>query len=106
MTWELTDHACARCFGRVLQETANGASLPKYRCAECGHIGAGTVQSICTCGVKVGSGSGLECLRNVTPRPELPQEVLVRQRQGGEKQARDRNVPARVEIGGDRGFLN
>lgn len=107
MTWDLTDHACERCFGRVLEEedtSAAGAARWRYRCAECDHGGLGSALAICCCSAKVGGGPGLECVRNPAPTKEMPQEVLVRQRVEQRKE-RDRPVPARVEIGPDRGFL-
>ncbi len=107
MTWEMTDHACSRCFGRVLEQedaTKAGAGRWLYRCAECGLEGLGTALAVCCCSTQIGGRAGLECVRNPSPTRELPQEVLVRQRRE-ERKERDRQVPARVEIGADRGFL-
>lgn len=108
MTWDLTDHCCRVCFGRVLEredKAAPGAERWRYRCAECGAAGVGWALSICFCGAKVGNGPGLECVRNpAAPTQEVPHEVVVRQRVEQRKE-RDRTVPARVEIGSDRGFL-
>ena len=78
--WTITDHACRRCFGRVLRT----ASAPtSYRCSICGLEEAAvkglTHPPICACGVKVGGrDAGIRCVVN-TPTPELPHEIVVKE---------------------------
>lgn len=100
MTWELSDHACGHCFGRVLAaEDAHRSDDARwrYRCAECGHSGVGSVASMCCCGTIIGGKPGLECVRNPAPTKEFAQEVLVRRLREEKKQSVPQ-APARVEI--------
>lgn len=112
MPWELTDHACRRCFGRVLERVGPGEGgelRAEFRCAECGATATGQVEAACCCGAEErtdGRGArmfarslGLECVRNPEPTDELPLQVLVRQR-WVERAARNAAVPARVEVAG------
>lgn len=113
MSWEFTDHACRVCFGRVMErvnEAEEGERRLEYRCAECGATGFGHVRAVCCCGDdeavgRVGRAAhgnrslGLECVRNDHPTPEVPQQVLVRQRHV-ERAPRERAMPARVEVSG------
>lgn len=53
--YELTDHLCVNCGGRILQDVtpgiATGGGNPLFRCADCGHSGSGTgPQALCWCG--------------------------------------------------------
>jgi ribosomal protein L37AE/L43A len=61
--WQLTEHVCRECFGRVLERSERGRM--HYRCADCGHSGAGTVDSVCSCGATLKSGEriGLRCIQ-------------------------------------------
>jgi hypothetical protein len=90
--WKLTDHACSLCFGRVLERASQGPG-PRYRCAECGHTAEAAVEAMCCCGVKVGSKSGLECVKNPARSAHAPQEVVVRERAA---KARDVRVQGKV----------
>lgn len=92
MTWNLTDHACRLCFGRLL-ESLTGDS-PRYRCAECGHSVEGTVQALCCCGVMVGSQTGLECVKNPARSAASPQEIVVRELAPPRK--RDMRLPVKA----------
>lgn len=87
--WELTDHVCRVCYGRVLKgprpEGYTGPDaehVKRWRCACCG---AETlhreVSSVCACGTrqKNGRDMGLRCERNPHPRPEFPSEVIASQ---------------------------
>jgi len=54
-TWEIIDHLCRRCGGRVLKCTNTGMSPggnPLYRCADCGSSGTHiSPDVICWCGM-------------------------------------------------------
>lgn len=67
--FELTDHVCRVCFGRVLARTV--ADRTEYICADCGLAtsGAGPVTAICSCGTKFPTGRrvGIRCVRNPAP---------------------------------------
>lgn len=77
--WELTDHACRHCMGRVLHGESDAASV--HRCAECGETAQGEHDSLCYCGVIVkGHGAVFECYPNPNISATTPQEVLVRER--------------------------
>lgn len=84
--WDLTDHLCGACLGRVLvaPSAASGGRPLKYLCSNCGARGeaaAGQAHpSICACGMKVGNrDAGIRCVKNPNPRPEMPGEIVVRE---------------------------
>ncbi len=77
--WQLSHHACAECFGRVLQRTVGGVVV-QVRCAECGAGANGAVDQICACGAECGDiGYVLKCVRNPQVTKENPHEVLIRE---------------------------
>lgn len=77
--WNLTDHACRHCHGRVLERVLEGA-LPAHRCAQCGVEQLGPIENLCACGARVGKRFILACERMPEPRePGFP-EVGVRSR--------------------------
>jgi hypothetical protein len=81
--WQMTDHCCRACFGRVLyRETFDHRHV--YRCAQCGveREGKGTV-SICCCGIKLkgGKDAGVRCTVNGERSPEFPSEIIAEQAQ-------------------------
>lgn len=53
-TYEITDHLCRRCGGRVLQQVGGGPSgggNPAFRCADCGARATGMgPECVCWCG--------------------------------------------------------
>lgn len=78
--WELVEHACQHCLGRVLVRRKRGVTV-EARCAECGAHSFEGIADVCCCGAQCGTiGHVLECFRNPAPTPALPQEVLVRER--------------------------
>jgi hypothetical protein len=78
--WEVSDHACRYCFGRVLVRTRRGKVI-QARCAECAQHRFGTVEKLCCCGVEAGAlGRALECVPNPQINVEAPQEIMVRER--------------------------
>lgn len=77
--WQLSNHACRFCFGRVLQRAVGGV-IVAVRCAECGAGANGAVDQICACGAVVGDiGFVLKCVRNGNVSKENPHEVLIRE---------------------------
>jgi hypothetical protein len=85
--WELVDHACQHCLGRVLVRRRRGITV-EARCAECGAHSSEGIAGVCCCGAECGTvGHVLECFRNPTVSPSLPQEVLVRERPTVERRA-------------------
>lgn len=77
--WNLTDHVCRVCLGRIL--VGRGASGGwVHRCADCGLELAGRVEALCACGarLKTGKNAGLRCTKNPDgPSPENPAEIVV-----------------------------
>lgn len=76
--WNLTDHACRHCHGRVLERAIGG--LPAHRCAQCGTEQLGAVGLLCACGERVGKRQILECVLIPEPRQTGFPEVGVRSR--------------------------
>lgn len=85
--FDLLDHCCRVCGGRLLAapDPATGGHL--VRCAECSQRGTIDVKGprfyefMCWCGIKLANGkdAGLRCRRVEAPTPERPQEVVVHQ---------------------------
>jgi hypothetical protein len=81
--WEIADHVCRNCFGRVLKlarahraKTDQPEDKPRVRCSNCGLESEGNYRSICCCGLKVGERQAkLRCVRSRCPSPEFPSEV-------------------------------
>jgi len=78
--WEVSDHACRCCFGRILVRTRRD-KVVEARCAECDAHRFGPVDKLCCCGVEVGAlGRALECVPNPEVSVEAPQKIMVRER--------------------------
>jgi hypothetical protein len=78
-SWQLADHACRFCFGRVLVRKVKGRVV-EARCAECSKSAQSGPEGICCCGADCGAlGKALECFRNPSPSAENPQEIMVRE---------------------------
>lgn len=84
--WELADHVCRCCFGRILRSVetvpVGDAHGHRWRCSNCGAEAASTVaSSICSCGLRLKGGrdAGIRCERNAEPTPEFPSEVVASQ---------------------------
>lgn len=76
--WELTDHVCRVCLGRVLRRKVPGGWV--NRCADCGAEMAGKVENLCACGAKLktGKNAGFRCRANPDgSTPESPAEIVV-----------------------------
>jgi len=73
--WEVTDHVCRLCFGRLLRRVAAGVTT--VRCAQCDTEVTGRVETLCACGAKLPNGrlAGLAC--RVNPAPTLEQSARV-----------------------------
>lgn len=78
--WQITDHCCRVCFGRILvRETFDRRRI--YRCSCCGVEAQGkTEAAVCCCGVKLKTGvdAGIRCQR-AEPTPEFPAEITAAQ---------------------------
>lgn len=86
LQWEISNHCCQACFGRVLSRALppiDGEPNPLrvYRCADCGIEAQGhTAAVVCTCGFKVtGRKIGLKCEPNSQKTAEFPAEIIARQ---------------------------
>lgn len=80
MGWELVDHACRLCLGRLLMRV-DAMGKVEVMCAECETSAAANVESLCCCGADCRShGRILECYKNGSPSKHAPQAVLVRER--------------------------
>jgi hypothetical protein len=76
--WEITDHVCRVCLGRVLRRDDDLLGSV-YRCADCGEEVTGKVENLGACGVRLRTGrnAGLRCVRHLAT-PESPSEVIVK----------------------------
>jgi hypothetical protein len=77
--WEITDHVCLRCIGRILRRVGSDDTV-EVRCSNCGLVGAGKPQAICWCGFLMKEGrqtQRFKCHRNENPSPEMPGEIEV-----------------------------
>lgn len=94
--WQLADHACRHCFGRVLQRKVRGRVVA-VRCAECGAHEEGDHTAICCCGAAIGAlGKLLECFRNPAVSKAVPQEILIRERNSEKSKSRAQSKPVNV----------
>jgi hypothetical protein len=80
--YQLTDHVCRGCFGRVLmRETFDHRRI--YRCAQCGiPERAGKNETVfCCCGIKLkgGKDAGVRCKVNEDRSSEFTSEVMAEQ---------------------------
>lgn len=82
--FEMTDHVCSVCLGRILMHVASGQR--EFVCSNCGIKGTSVVRSICCCGLRVpGMGrhdfrdAGIRCQRNPNPTPEVPAQIIARE---------------------------
>lgn len=79
LTWEVTDHACSVCYGRVLRRVdADGKVI--VRCSNCGVAAEGNVKEICWCGYRMPVGKKVQrfmCQPNENPTASFPAEVEV-----------------------------
>lgn len=77
--WKIEDHVCLTCFGRVVSRPGED-NRREFRCTNCGASGAGSVRTICACGMRVGTrDAGVRCVRNDNPRPDLPSEIIAKE---------------------------
>lgn len=81
--FELTDHVCRVCFGRILKghrpEGHPDEHAHRYVCTNCGAESVHrSISSLCACGMrtKTGRDYGLRCQRNEQPTPEFPSVVI------------------------------
>lgn len=75
MSWDLTDHVCRQCLGRLLFNPVTNS----HRCSNCGSESDRNHENLCCCGAKALSGAdlGLRCVRNPEPTPGFPAEIMV-----------------------------
>jgi hypothetical protein len=74
--WEMTDHVCRRCFGRVLRRPHDENGGTVVRCANCGWEALGTHRAMCACSAARGPFAKIRCVRQDKPTPEFPSEVV------------------------------
>jgi hypothetical protein len=74
--WDITDHVCRRCLGRLLEREEAGRKI--YRCADCGASGEGHVSDLCTCGVtlKTGKRVSFQCVPNRAKSDAYSAEIV------------------------------
>ncbi|MDD2934723.1 MAG: hypothetical protein PHO76_12640 [Methylotenera sp.] len=78
--WEIVDHACRHCLGRLVRSVKCEGSVV-HRCCECGASEDGGNENLCWCGAEVlGHGKVFECFANPNKSMSTPQEILVRER--------------------------
>lgn len=57
-TWEILDHACRHCMGRLVRRD-DGSGV--VRCCECGASLVGEYDALCWCGVTEHGGMAYRC---------------------------------------------
>lgn len=110
--FELIDHCCRLCGGRLLQRSGEGGPV-QVRCAECAALAECAPHerlpyaALCFCGVRLASGAdaGLRCRRAEKRSPERPQEVVVRHEPAPDGKRR-RPVPRTIRTGDDADDLS
>ena len=81
MGWELIDHACHHCAGRIVKRVNDEGEL-LHRCTNCGTEVVGKHSNLCWCGVEVGRyGVVFECFVNPAKSLSMPQEILIREKE-------------------------
>jgi hypothetical protein len=81
LRWELTQHCCRCCFGRVVMRITFDRRRV-YRCTCCGVEAEGHQPSaICACGIKLGKSkdAGIRCVVNTRRTPENMSEIVAEQ---------------------------
>ncbi len=73
--YHLTNHACRRCLGPILQ------SGQTFVCAICAASAIGSPTDICGCGIaprKIGKREGFfRCMTNPAPSPANPARIVI-----------------------------
>lgn len=75
MSWDISDHVCRACLGRILIDRKAHTA----RCSNCGITADDTnPRSLCACGTKLrgGQDAGIRCIRNPEPSPDFPAEIV------------------------------
>lgn len=79
--WELLDHVCGTCFGRLLSRPADDG-MCVFQCSNCGTtIISLRVEDICACGIKVNPGATevkIRCLKNDNVTPKVPSVIIAK----------------------------
>jgi len=95
--WELLDHCCQYCLGRLVQSTDETTGQKTVMCVECEASAIGEHDALCCCGVEAGAlGRVLECIRNPVKSPQAPQVVLVREKIEGFEIQQKEDRPSRA----------
>jgi len=95
--WEVTDHVCRTCWGRILKRPGQDGEA-ELRCANCGASAHGKEDALCCCGIEVDGKHPFECVAN-PDQSIAPAEIAVREREQAattEKVGRTSN-PVRFE---------
>ena len=78
MDWEIENHLCRRCLGRVLSKPDVKTGGRVYRCSNCGIEGRGKIDNLCCCGVKINGrrDAVIRCVVNTQQDAEFPGEIV------------------------------
>ena len=77
--YELLDHVCRHCLGRLLSDPWRNA----VKCSRCGAEHNGPVEELCMCGVRAGQFDRLfVCARNPEQSRESPSEIVAMEAPG------------------------
>ena len=76
--WQIEQHVCAICFGRLLSRNSDHEGARIYCCPNCGEEREGaSVRVLCSCGIKLRARSaGIRCAVNPNKSPEWPMEIV------------------------------
>jgi hypothetical protein len=73
--WNLTDHICRGCLGRILE-----CETGLFMCSSCEAETSGAPDAICGCGIKISNSKrdgGFKCAPNLNRTPENPGAIVV-----------------------------
>lgn len=82
--WEVTQHVCGVCFGRLLVRDSTTDETTIIRCADCGIEMEGDVKGLCSCGSRLNTGrdAGFRCEKNPDHLPGVTQQIVAVYRGG------------------------
>lgn len=72
--YRLSGHACRQCLGRIVEAAGS------FRCAICEATSSGTVEDLCSCGIRIAGTralAGFRCIANPRRSAANPAAIIV-----------------------------